>query len=524
MIGVLIRAGVTCPSCESLVPVGALVKKLRCSVCGEAVGLDGDDWRAILGDVLEQAPSMEEGEASRSSILGEHRISVTKGRATPRYCGTDTAVPPGLVTGLSGMTELPSPQGPGSPTVARPVPKAFRGLLPGVVAVIGEDPALLAGAGAGRPLELDESRGGPVAFSCPTCGGQMIADGNRREAVCRHCGGAAAIPKMLWLRIHPSLRNRDWYLALDAKAPSLTWGGDALDAAPDGSGGAVLAVIEDEGAPMLIRLHHPGGAKWSRRLFEHPPSELGNPRLAWSPRGAILAWRSDHPDLHLLSASDGADLGVVRGADPAGGSDWERFTMLGCAGLAAFRDSMVVCSGPWRDGEGRKQFRLLRFSWEGKAMALWPEEGRGFLSALLAGRPKLELFAKCGNRPVAFRGGVRLAAAPEGGLLMLRRNMLASFDSRGRKLFSVELPDGYTTADPVADAAGRCWTLIHGAEHSVALVSVSPDGTEVEQAAHTDDSDHPLYFASALAPVDGGILTAGWNGGLYLHEVSGTTD
>lgn len=522
MIGVMIRAGVTCPRCESLVPVGAMVQRIRCGACGETVRLGTGDWEAILGDVLAEAPRMAEGEASRSTILGEHRMTVTRGRLAPRFSGTDTAIPLELVAGVTGRTELPPPEGAKAATVVRPVPEALSDLLPDVLAIVGEDPALLASRGGGVSLEVDASSARPVAFSCPSCAGQLVTDGTRRSAVCEHCGAESEIPESLWLRIHPGLRLRGWFLALGAEAPAVGWGGDALDAAPDGSGGVALVVIEDEGPPLVMRMAVGEAPAWSKRMFEHPHSESANPRLAWSPAGWLLAWRSDHPVLHLLSPEDGSVVDVLEGADPSNASDWERFTMLGCQGLAAYDDSMVVCSGPWRDSEGRKQFRILRFSYRGDALDLWPERRRGFVSGLFSRRAGLQRFVDCGDRPVALRDAVRLGAFDDGGLLMLSRNLLARFDAEGKKLYMAELPDGYAAADPVGDASGRCWVIIQGGVHSAALVEVSPDGREVREAAFTDDSDHPLYFASALAPVREGILTAGWNGGLFVHEVAGT--
>ena len=523
MIGIYIRAGVVCPACDSLVPINAMVSRFRCAACGESIRLEGDDWSSTLGDILQQAPSMEEGDASRSSILGSHRLQVTRGRLAPRYRCSDRPVDLELLTGLKKRITL-EPPGEGQPTVARPVPEPLAHLLPGVVALVAEDPALLDDATDGNDLKIEESST-PVAFNCPSCGGYLVTEGSSRKATCRYCGETAMIPERLWQRVHPSVKMSPWFLVLDAEPVATYWGGDAYSAAADGAGGAVIAAADGEGPPMLLCLEKDWQLKWSRRVFSDPLSEEGNPRLALSPDGPIVVWRANAPEMHLLSPADGTTLEVLRGAEPESSSDWSGFTMLGCLGLAVFPDSMVLCSGPWRDRNGRKQFRLLRFSLRGEPRPLWAERAdRGIIRRLLdfRGKKKLTWFAGCADSPVAFRDGVRLAAGPDGSLFMLQRNLLAKFSPSGQKLFMVALPDGYSESDPVADAQGRCWVIIKGATHETALFRVSPDGREVLEAAHTDDSDHPLYFASAAAAVREGILTAGWSGGLFIHKVRGT--
>ncbi len=522
MIGACLRAGVTCPRCDTTVPLNALVPSVRCHACGETLQIEHDDWESILGRLPEEAPGMEEGEGSRSRILGNHDFVVTRGRLAPRYGGTSRPVDPALLRDGVEKGSLRHPES-GEPTSVRPVPGEYEDLLPGVVALLGEDPGLLAADSSESDLQVDQGASRPVAFGCPSCGGYLVAEARDRMAVCSHCGEKAAIPERLWERIHPPRKMRMWFLLLEAVEAGPSWGGDAYAAAPDGQGGAVLAVADGEGPPMLLALDGSGTVRWSRRFFEEAPSEPGNPRLAPLPGGGVIAWRQDRPDMHVLSPADGRGLRTVEGHEPESASDWGRFTMLGCVGLAAFEDSVVLCSGPWRDGEGRKQYRLLRFSLRGEPMDLWkPGKRPGFLSRLFGRRSRLDCFAKCGNRPEALRDGVLLAGGSDGSMFMLQRNLLAKFDASGEKLFFVDLPDGYSEGDPVVDASGRCWVLIHGAEHETALVCVSPDGGNVIEAASTDDSDHPLYFASAAAPVRDGILAAGWNGGLYLHEAPDT--
>lgn len=522
MVGAFIRAGVVCPRCDTTVPLNALVAAVRCRACGERLPLETDDWEAVLGDLPREAPGLEEGEASRSSILGSYSFTVSRGRLEPRYAGTSEPIEREDVLralaegGLRGPGECEQP-------FIRQVPERYRDLLPGVLALVGEDPGLVSGSAADRELDVDQGSTRPVAFSCPSCGGYLVTDGRGRTAVCDHCGGKSAIPDRLWERIHPSCVMRTWFLLLDSGPNRAGWSGDTYAAVSDGSGGAVLAVADGEGPPLLIGIDESGGVAWSRRIFDPPLSEQGHPRLALSGRETVLAWRPDHPDLTILSPADGTELETVKGADPAGPSEWNRFTMLGCVGLAAYENSLVLCSGPWRDGNGRKQYRLLRFSLRGEPMDLWESERRpGILRRIFGRRGRLDYFSECGNRPEALRDAVRLAGGADGSLFMLQRNLLAKFDASGERVFLVQLPDGYSEGDPVMDASGRCWVLIHGAEHESALVCVSPDGQNVMEAASTDDSDHPLYFASAAAPVTGGVLTAGWSGGLFLHETAGT--
>ncbi len=56
MIGICIKAGFTCPDCDSYIPMNALVENLRCPACGTDHDLTVDHWKTVLDDAIKEAP------------------------------------------------------------------------------------------------------------------------------------------------------------------------------------------------------------------------------------------------------------------------------------------------------------------------------------------------------------------------------------------------------------------------------------------------------------------------------------
>ena len=68
MIGICIKAGFTCPDCDSYIPMNALVKNLRCPACGTDHDITVDHWKMRLreGSVSE---SFEDSIFSNATLL-----------------------------------------------------------------------------------------------------------------------------------------------------------------------------------------------------------------------------------------------------------------------------------------------------------------------------------------------------------------------------------------------------------------------------------------------------------------------
>ena len=52
MIGICIEAGIDCPSCETQIPLNALVPTFICTACGKEVAFDVEDWKTVIEDAL----------------------------------------------------------------------------------------------------------------------------------------------------------------------------------------------------------------------------------------------------------------------------------------------------------------------------------------------------------------------------------------------------------------------------------------------------------------------------------------
>lgn len=212
MIGICIEAGITCPSCESYVPLNALVPSLRCSGCGKDLELSLDVWKTVLEDSLKQAPFLEEGEGSSSTIFGSYNYKVLYGRLAPRYDDTKDDIDIDMLLEKLDEGRVLHP-GSGAPTGVRRMPEQYHEAFMGVLALIGEDPSQLPGTPEGLPLETALS--GPIAFQCPSCAGSLIVDGASRSADCRFCQTQVHLPDDLWFRLHPVKKEKRWFLLFD---------------------------------------------------------------------------------------------------------------------------------------------------------------------------------------------------------------------------------------------------------------------------------------------------------------------
>ncbi|MCP4647631.1 MAG: hypothetical protein GY852_07840, partial [bacterium] len=124
MIGVSIKVSITCPDCESGVPINALVPSIECSSCGAVLDLSMDVWKTILDDAIEEAPFTEEGMGSSSSVFGSYNYSMVRGRLEPRYQGTKEQIEEQLIIeGLANGFVIHSETG--EKTTVRELPEMY---------------------------------------------------------------------------------------------------------------------------------------------------------------------------------------------------------------------------------------------------------------------------------------------------------------------------------------------------------------------------------------------------------------
>ena len=149
MIGICIKAGFTCPDCDSYIPMNALVESLRCRACGTDHDLTIDHWKTVLDDAIKEAPHSEEGEGSSSTVFGNFNYRIEYGRLKPRYSGTKDDIPIEDILEHVDDGYVLHPET-GEKTFIRKLPDIYNGEFSGITVLIGEEPSLIPGRGEGR--------------------------------------------------------------------------------------------------------------------------------------------------------------------------------------------------------------------------------------------------------------------------------------------------------------------------------------------------------------------------------------
>lgn len=201
-ISVQIRT--SCSKCGSTLPLNALVPRLACAACSAQNELSEAFWISILGDT----------DLSTCTIFTEGReVAMEVGKQGPACakCGAAISSKDALASAEAGSIAC---EACGTRTLLRVPPPAFT--ISGFQLLVGEDELQVPAAGV--TVAPSRAVAQPVAFSCPTCGGVLQADGSARIIKCAYCQGAAYMPDDLWHVFHPVPVTRPWYLLKDPGA------------------------------------------------------------------------------------------------------------------------------------------------------------------------------------------------------------------------------------------------------------------------------------------------------------------
>jgi hypothetical protein len=518
MIGICIEAGISCPSCESYVPLNALVPSVLCSGCGKDLELGIDVWKTVLEDSLEQASFLEDGEGSSSTIFGSYNYKVLYGRLAPRYDDTKDDIDIDMLLEKLDEGHVLHPES-GAPTRIRRLPEQYRDAFRGVVALIGEDPSQLPGASEGQPMKTGLS--GPIAFQCPNCGGSLIVDGTSRMADCRFCETQVYLPDDLWRRLHPVKKEKRWFLLFDEFQKPFTWGDDVWDAVYDTDGNLYILIEHEYGdSPLLVSTKPDRMLRWRRGDLDIKPSTSGGePRIALAGDNRLLVTCGS--GLFILSSLDGSSLGVLDAPEGNGTPPEQRFSMKGCFDFGVFPgDTLFLYRDCDRSNESGYFYKFQRFDLEGNFKKLWDrtEEKLGFRDRVRkwwsGSRRKAAYFTDTSSYPVRTRDSdIRLAIGQDGSVYMLSYNNLLRLDHTGKKVYLVELPCSYTSGRPVVNASGEVFVLVHGENDKTEVLSVSPDGTSVSVAVASTLDGGPVEDVEILTlSPDGRFSLLGYNG------------
>jgi hypothetical protein len=198
----MIECGIKCPKCDGPVPLNGPWERAHCDRCQADIDIPHDYWTGIFDDIIEEIKTdLAEGEGRNSTIFGTFNTTLLYGHLKPRCeeCKTDIEVDINLVKPYThkcvecGNEIEVAPSG-GWLKEGYPKARVFANAIM-ETGTEGEAPAV----------------SGPVAFTCPQCGGALMIDGTERLMPCKFCGVNVYLPDDLWFRLHPAKVKRRWF-------------------------------------------------------------------------------------------------------------------------------------------------------------------------------------------------------------------------------------------------------------------------------------------------------------------------
>jgi|GEM_PF-1450325 len=537
MIGVSIKAGITCPDCSRNIPLNALVPEIKCQACGSMQSLSIEVWKTVLDDAIMEAPGFEEGEGSSTTVLGTYNYGLAYGKLWPRYDGTSESIEQSAILENINNSFVLYP-GTGEKTSVRPLPDEYGEVFQGVVALVGEDASLIPERGTGREVQTRNSRC-PVAFHCPQCGGSLVVSGDNRCEKCSYCGTIVYLPDDLWRTLHPVIKKKTWFLLYDFLKAPFSWQRDLLGAVYTGdnqicivAGNEVGITESDSGFPLVACVKKNRTPHWVRNDLNISRDSDGSFRnLTCTGDGQFSVPAGYKRDLVTFSSADGS-LQKVRKPDESeveSENDFG-FTMEECCGMVCFPNGEFIQLRrvPIENGHCGM---LLRFDADCNRLLLWPagmeeEKGAGFLSRLRKRfNPELRKTApksleETGDRPEYLKDlEAYLSAGPDGSLYIRSNRNLAAFDSSGMKRYMIELPCNSAYGGASANTNGEAFVLVADSGGVKTVLKVSSDGltSTVYCDAETTGGDFQNLKTLVLEP-DGTLHMFGYGGNWITCE------
>ena len=497
MIGICIKAGFTCPDCDSYVPMNAMVENLRCPACGTEHDLTVDHWKTVLDDAIKEAPHSEEGEGSSSTVFGNFNYRIEYGRLKPRYSGTKDDIPIEDILEHVEDGYVLHPET-GEKTSVRKYPDIYNGEFSGITALIGENTSLIPRRGEGRELQVENS-GNPVALQCPNCGGSLIVQGDKRNETCRFCDTEVHLPDDLWKMLHPMRKAIRWYFLYDYSSIPFTWESDIFGSTATADGSVCLVVENDYGdMPIITCLRSDRTEVWMRDDLELDcESEDSVPGAVGDYDGNVLIMHANRMDLYSISLKDGSVTRVIKGRNDD--EAMEPLNMDEAKGMTSFPDGSIMLMKS-RDTDDGYYRELVRFDGEGNPLPLWKpvekaeEKKPGFFARLFGLYSKasqkrdIPYFEDIGDHPERLKDStIEIASGADGSLYLLHSERLAAFDTHGNMRYSVELPCRRTWGRPVADSGGEAFVLTEKEDDRYEIQRISAAGEVSVYAASVKD-------------------------------------
>jgi hypothetical protein len=202
----MIECGIKCPKCDGPVPLNGPWETAHCDRCQADIDIPNDYWTGIFDDMIEEIKSGElaEGEGQNSTIFGTFHTTLLYGHLIPRCeeCKTDFDMDTLDLT--LAKTFAHKCANCGHETDFAPPPAWVKEEYPKAKVFIN---AIMETGAKGEAPAVS----GPVAFTCPQCGGALMIDGTERLMPCKFCGVNVYLPDDLWFRLHPAKTKARWF-------------------------------------------------------------------------------------------------------------------------------------------------------------------------------------------------------------------------------------------------------------------------------------------------------------------------
>lgn len=455
MLGICIELKTTCKHCSSPLMLNAFTENVLCPSCYKFNVFDGEEWKNLLDDALQEGPKMELGEGQPSTIMrGQYTYQLMYGRQEPRCGKCKTNIDISKIEEYSSKGNVLCKKCSAEIFVRKP-DELIAENFSNVKFLVGEDDdQLKKNPGTGKL----PSSAKPVLFTCPACAGNLEIDGTDRMVDCKFCDSQIYLPDDLWLRLHPVKEVSRWYMVLDenalppqGKMPEWYYLSDMI---ADRQGNVYFATAQDgENDFMVWSIDKDLNTRWIRKDIKF---NYENTRMEIAHDGNLYLYNENRHSLVKVSSKDGSLIQKIEGS-----KDRKKLNMKGCKRLVAYPDGTLLTN---------INHVFARFNEDGQRVELWESKKFGLFSAGIGDDiPESDgEWAPClkdvGSNPKKIDGDFTyMNIGLDGYLYMLDRSSsdgeLAKYELSGTQVWSKYIPLNYKECRPCQDERGYIYII-----------------------------------------------------------------
>jgi len=377
MLALLLELKTDCNFCGNPLPINAFVDKIFCDKCNNDNVLNGELWKSLLEELLNEILGFEENEGRPSKVIsGQYNFDLMYGRKQARCNKCKTDIPEDELNKFTESGNYKCKKC-GTDVFVRPATELLKTIFPSSKYIVSEDENLLKGTSE-KPFEKDSAK--PVLFTCPSCAGNLEIDGKEKIVECNFCKSKVYIPDDLWFSLHPVVSKGRWYITFDSKVVSelLPEWDKLYDSVIDNEGNLYFAcTLDNFDKELTVWSCSPDIKKrWSVNNLN---LEKENSHLAVSRKGELYVWNSNNHSMLVLSCKDGSLIRKINGSASTKDEPYT-FTVKNCNALISDSDDTLLAL---------INSTFVRFNADGTRTSLWGDtldkESKGFFSRLFTG-------------------------------------------------------------------------------------------------------------------------------------------